>query len=391
MNSSLPHAIVIGLDCMTGLQTARILAGHGVPVIGVAKSRSNPCVRTRCCERIVFCGDELLISTLLDVGRSMPQKATLFPCTDEAVRAISEAREQLQPYFAIDLPEREIVDTLMDKVRFCEFAQRNDLPVPATFLLRNRADAELAAASLSYPCMLKPPMRTPLWERNAAKVYKLADAASLLRTYDQVAPFAELLIAQQWIPGNDSALYSCNAYFDKRSNPLVTFVARKLRQWPPEAGTSCLGEECRDDIVLDTTIRLFQLAGFTGLAYLEMKKDAQTGEHFIIEPNIGRPTGRSAIAEAGGVELLYTKYCYNAGLPLPEKRLQTYRGVKWIHYRRDLQSAVHYWRTGELTLRQWWSSWRGRKRDALFSWNDPVPFVLDLKQAAGKFLSRAKE
>ena len=40
------------------------------------------------------------------------------------------------------------------------------------------------------------------------------------------------------------------------------------------------------------------------LGYVEAKRDVRTGRHYLIEPNIGRPTGRSAIAEAGGVELL---------------------------------------------------------------------------------------
>ena len=188
-------------------------------------------------------------------------------------------------------------------------------------------------------------------------------------------------MAQEWIQGSDANLYSCNCYFDADSRPVVTFIARKLRQWPPETGTSCLGEECRNDYVLQETVRLFQSAGFRGLGYLELKLDERTGKHVIIEPNIGRPTGRSAIAEAGGVELLYAMYCSTVGWPLPANLRQKYAGVKWIHFRRDLQSALHYWRRGELTVRDWWRSWRGRKVDALFAWGDPAPFFADLKKA----------
>ena len=36
MRNEPPHAIVIGLDSITGLQTARILSQRGVPVIGIA-------------------------------------------------------------------------------------------------------------------------------------------------------------------------------------------------------------------------------------------------------------------------------------------------------------------------------------------------------------------
>ena len=101
---------------------------------------------------------------------------------------------------------------------------------------------------------------------------------------------------------------------------------------------------------------------------MEMKRDQRTGKHYIIEPNIGRPTGRSAIAEAGGVELLYTKYCDLVNLPLPTNREQKYEGVKWIYFMHDIQSSFYYWRRGELTIRDWWQSIRGSKNDAVFSW-----------------------
>jgi predicted ATP-grasp superfamily ATP-dependent carboligase len=205
-------------------------------------------------------------------------------------------------------------------------------------------------------------MKSPKWENNTKiKAYKVGNSEELLALYDRCSGWAEVLMAQEWIEGDDSNLYSCNCYFNSRSEPVVTFVARKLRQWPPETGTSCLGEECRNDTVLQETIRLFESVRYRGLGYLEMKRDQQTGQHFIIEPNIGRPTGRSAIAEAGGVELLYAKYCDIVGLPLPQNLVQKYEGVKWIYVRRDLQSAYYYWRHGKLSLKEWWRSLRGRK------------------------------
>ena len=142
--------------------------------------------------------------------------------------------------------------------------------------------------------------------------------------------------------------------------------------------------------MLQETLRLFQGISYRRLGYLEMKRDERSGEYFIIEPNIGRPTGRSAIAEAGGVELLYTMYCDSIGWPLPADREQQYTGIKWTHMRRDVQSAFYHWRYGSLTLRQWWQSWRGHKVYALFSWTDPGPFIGDLQRSVRLFL-RADE
>jgi len=167
----------------------------------------------------------------------------------------------------------------------------------------------------------------------------------------------------------------------------VTFVSRKLRQWPPETGESCLGEECRDDFVLGETIRLFKSVQYRGLGYLEIKRDARSGEYFIIEPNIGRPTGRSAIAEAGGVELLYAMYCDALGRPVPDNLEQQYGTVKWIYLRRDLESSLYRWQRGELTVREWWRSLRGDKVYAMFSWRDPGPFLFDWLRAIRLFAS----
>jgi len=328
------------------------------------------------------------IELLLNIGPRMEQKPVLFPCTDFTVLNISRNRKELSRWYRFSLPDEDVVESLMDKLRFCAVAQEKGFPIPATYILYNRRDAEAAAERIPFPCILKPPIKTSRWEQNAkTKVYKIMSADELLSTYDRASRWAPLLMAQEWIVGKDDDLYSCNVYFDASSKPLVTFVAKKLRQWPPEVGTSSLGVECRNDLILQETLRVFSGMRFRGLGYLEMKRDRRTGRYFIIEPNIGRPTGRSAICEAGGVELLYTMYCDCVGFPLPTNRTQEYRGVKWIYLRRDVQSAWSYWRSGRLSLREWWRSTRGPKVYALLSWKDPMPFVKDLIKAAGRLSS----
>lgn len=376
-----PPAIVVGLDCITGLQTARILAARGVPVIGIATNRDHFCCRTNVCERILIAdtGSGTLITTLESLGPNLSEKAVLFPCTDMSVLQISHNRQRLKSWYHVTLPSAEVVEKLMDKISFYIYAQEAGLPVPGTYFLSHKKDALEAAEKLTFPCILKPPIKTSTWEQNTkAKVFKVSNAQEFLELYDQCAGWADLLMVQEWVEGSDADLYSCNCYFDEGSEPLVAFIARKLRQWPPETGTSCLGEEVRNDVVLEHSLRLFKNVGYRGLGYVEMKRDSRTGEHLIIEPNIGRPTGRSAISEAGGVELLYTMYCDVTGIPLPDRRLQKYRGVKWIYLRHDFQSALYYWRRGDLTLKGWLDSWRGKKAYAVFSWKDPAPFFFDI-------------
>ena len=392
-----PPAIVIGLDNMTGLQTARILNRHNVPVIAIANDPAHFCCRTNVCQKIYYAStkNDEFIHLLEGLGPTLDTKPVLFPCTDLSVLQISRNRKKLEAWYHIALPDPEVVETLIDKLSFIRFARDHQLPIPKTLFLQNRSEAVQAAHELVYPIIMKPPVKTPTWESNTkAKVFKPASAQEFLDLYDQCSGWADELMVQEFIEGPDSNLYSCNCYYDADSSLLVSFVARKLRQWPPETGTSSLGEEVRNDTVLEETLRLFDSVGYHGLGYVEMKRDQRTGKHYIIEPNIGRPTGRSAIAEAGGVELVYTMFCDKAGLPLPENRQQKYLGAKWIYLRHDFQSALHYWRKGELSLRDWWKSWQGRKGYAIFSWSDPAPFWHDigrtLRRALSELLNRSK-
>jgi len=389
-NGRKPYAIVIGLDGMNGIQTARILSSRGVPVIAVAKDPTHYCCRTKVCERILFTDttSEELVATLEKLAPELDQKAVLVPCTDMNVLLVSRYRGRLENWYHVVLPDPDVVEMLMDKVRFYTYAQEKDFPIPPTRFLRNRRDAEEAARSLSFPCVLKPPISAiPEWEaQSKLKAYRVSSPEELVALYDRYGALAELLIVQEWIEGTSENLYSCNCYLDAHSEPLVTFVARKIRQWPPETGESSLGEECQDDTVLHETLRLLKSVNYRGLGYVELKRDDRSGEYFIMEPNVGRPTGRSAIAEGGGVDLLYTMYCDIVGLPLPDNRTQKYVGVKWISWRRDFQSALYHWRYGNLTLGQWWRSWRGRKVYALFSWTDLGPFIGDLQRSLRLFL-----
>ncbi|WP_191907881.1 carboxylate--amine ligase [Nocardioides cynanchi] len=389
-----PAAVVVGLDNITGLQTARILADRGVRVYGVASDRRHFGARTNACVEVVESrlSGPALVDTLRRLARRLgPDRAVLVPCTDGAVWALSLHRDELLDLFRLPLGDHDGIDLLMDKVRFADHAHLHGLAAPRTEVLRSRADAEKAAEVLTWPSLLKPPVKAEEWlAHTSAKGIPVRSPEELLDVYDRVAGWAPVLLAQEWVEGPEDALFSCNAYFDATGAPLVTFVARKLRQWPPHVGTSASGEECRNDEVLKETLRVFGSVPYQGLAYLEMKRDSRTGTMMIIEPNVGRPTGRSAIAEGGGVELVYTAYCDAAGLPLPTRRTQQYLDTTWLDVRRDVQAAVVGIRRGELTARDWLSSLRGPRTHAIWSARDPQPFATDLANVAGTALRRRR-
>ena len=98
-----PAAVIIGLDCITGLQSTRLLTARGIPVIGVVADRRHFCARTRLATAIVTMPlrGEPLVDGLVALGARLDQPAVLIPCTDGAVHAISAGRERLAEAYRV--------------------------------------------------------------------------------------------------------------------------------------------------------------------------------------------------------------------------------------------------------------------------------------------------
>ncbi|MDA7904633.1 carboxylate--amine ligase, partial [bacterium] len=80
--SELPPAVLVGFDSMQGLPAARVLARHGVPVIGIAAHPNNSQAKTNVCREIRFTSTDepSLIDHLVELGQTLPVKSVLFPC-----------------------------------------------------------------------------------------------------------------------------------------------------------------------------------------------------------------------------------------------------------------------------------------------------------------------
>jgi predicted ATP-grasp superfamily ATP-dependent carboligase len=380
-----------GLDDARGVYAARTLARHQVPIIGISKDPACFACHTNACEQILFAEttNEELIRALETLGPTLSQKALLLPCHDMSALLISRHRRNLEKWYHINLPEPGVVEMLFDKVAFYRYAKKNNFPIPKTYFLERESDVESVIAELTFPCILKPSSsKTPLWlSRTHIKAIKILDVEQLRTAVEQYSSYTDTLIVQDWIEGGDDTLYMCFFYSSAEAQPLVTFVCRKLRQWLPQTGDTCLAEECANDFVLGETLRLLRAVKFCGLGFIEFKRDARSEKTLIVEPNF-RVAACMGLAEAGGVELLYTMYCDTIGSPLLTKQQQRHSGQKWVYLRKDIMSAIYYWLRGDLTIKQWWGSLRGRKVDALLSWGDLGPFWYDVLHALYMALSK---
>ncbi len=378
--TELPPVVLLGLDSATGVQIARVLASHRVPVVGITADRSHWAARSRAVARVVEAdhGSPEVVDVLCDDANGVAPGSVLLPCTDASVLLVAAHADRLRSRYRFAEPAAVAVEGLLDKATFAAIAAAAGVPTARSVGILPDSDVEAAVGSLTVPCVIKPTRKDHRWLANAPeKAIRVDDHRALVATVRRALAWSDHLIVQEWIPGPDTALVTCNCYIDADGTMQATVVSEKIRQWPPGTGTGSSAVTVDDPEIADVTARILASVGFTGLGYVEFKRRPPGGELVAIEANVGRPTGRSTMAEAAGVDMHYAFYADLAGMARPPL-MDPAAGVVWLHLRRDAQAMLRSLRRREATPRELLRSLRGRRTYALASWSDPLPFLLDL-------------
>jgi len=377
----LPPAVVLGIDCLTGLQIARILWKKGVPVIGVAKDPNAAYCRTRAAVRIFSAAHfqdatQALLERLHDEFLATP---VLMSATDDFVWWLDTHRDQIEPLAAFLIPPSETLALMADKSRFYRYAIENGLPLSDTRFVSSSAELSAAADEMSFPLLMKPARKTDEWmERSGGfKVLRVESADALLKTGRELLSVVDELILQRWVRGPDANMHSLYVCLDRSSAPLFeSIVAKKLRQWPPDVGVGALALQVPGPDVVEAGLPLLRTLGYVGPGSFQFKQDEVTQKFYIIEMNTRTPLNYP-LCEACGIEANYIHYCAAAGLPLPETRTITRPGGKWICWKTDLPSGYAHWKRGDLSLGEWFRSTSGHKRSGDICLSDPKPQLIE--------------
>jgi predicted ATP-grasp superfamily ATP-dependent carboligase len=139
----------------------------------------------------------------------------------------------------------------------------------------------------------------------------------------------------------------------------------------PELGSTCIAESCRNNIVLDNSIKLFNAVNYKGIGSVEFKKDSRDNIFKITEPTVGRPDLQSAIAYHNHINIPLLEYCDCSGFELPAFR-NNQKKIYWIN------EENLFWLLGnqrnKYSLKEWLRLLKSRKYYALFEMTDIKPF-----------------
>lgn len=315
-------AVVVG-GGLNGLGVLRALARAGVPVVVLEDDKLQPAMHSRLGRKVLHesGGAITAIETLVKLEEAHRRdRPVLFLTREEDVSAVSAYRHKLEPLYRFTLPEPAVLSRMQHKGGFRELAEGQGALVPQTLCLTDGAQVESMAA-LQPPLVVKPARRDAAYSAAFRKAYVLDSLDEARHLVERILPVLPDVIVQEWVEGDDSDLYFCLQYMQRRGPPAASFTGRKIRSWPARTGgtASCLPAPDAAGLT-DTTTAFFRSTGVVGVAGMEYKRDRRSGTFYMIEPTVGRTDYQEEVASLNGVNIPLAAYCSELGLPLPRAR-----------------------------------------------------------------------
>jgi predicted ATP-grasp superfamily ATP-dependent carboligase len=384
---------------MGDLSLVRCLGRQGIPVALATEDVNGAATRSRHVRATIDLrsgGDpEIALRRLCTFAASCAEPPVLFYQGDDELLLVSRRRAELAPAFRFVLPPAELVEDTVDKVRFAALAERLDLPVPRTLVLR-RGEASLAAIAgwKWFPAVLKPAHRNGWFTSSLhaelvgdnRKAIRVLDRRDLERCLPAVRGYHADFLLQEAVEGGEERIVSYHAYAREGGEIAGEFTGRKVRTFPRTYGLSTHVEITDDVEVRLAGRRVLAQTGFHGVVKLDFKRDARDGRLSLLEMN-PRFTLWNHPGALAGVDLPRLVYDDLTGGP---RRVAgpARAGVRWMLVRADLRAAREARAAGEGSLGRWaWELLTASIREDLML-TDPMPSIHDLADVLARRLRR---
>lgn len=295
--TALPPALVLGVDSPIGLTIVRELGEQGVPVHAVGSRRSIGRA-SRYCRGFTERPGTPIGEWLPDLIAATQARALLAVSENDLLQLA--ALPATIGGCAILTPRAGPLKTVLDKTETLRLAAAIGIDTPVTWQPSAEDDFAAQAARQSFPAVAKwsnPPAVLPLLEQAGIAFIKaefLHDADALLAMVQRYRPLCQWPLVQSYCAGDGIG----QMIFMDRGDAVLRFQHRRVREWPPEGGTStcCAAEPLdRHAAQMEKSIALLRAMDWQGPAMVEYRHDARAGVFWLMEVN-GRFWGSLPLA-----------------------------------------------------------------------------------------------
>jgi predicted ATP-grasp superfamily ATP-dependent carboligase len=270
-----------------------------------------------------------ILAQLLQLGAE--KHSYLIATADTWLQFLILYRPRLEAaYEAILHPASAVLALCLDKGKFADWCETQQLPAPQRYRLEESSRSD---DDIRYPLLVRP----------AETLHSLPDSAALKAVEVHSREELELQLQRLTLANRHPVvcesllrrqLIQHSVGFARQGDRMMTVVAHKLRPAPSACAPGTLVETADHPAVDALARRVAALLDYQGIGEVEILEDARSGELFLIEVN-PRPWLQFSLGAATGRDLL--------GLVTRNQPTCTPRTgdtVRWLDLRGDLRAYL---------------------------------------------------
>lgn len=356
---------------INGYGIIRALAEHGIKSVLVDRKGTKPVAAvSKYVYKVCYFHDpesemEEFLREMIDFGKWLfPEKGILFPTHDEYVITLWKNKKKLSDYFEFPMSDWETVNQMINKKNLYEICGSLGIPYPKTREITMYPEYMEIRGELLFPIIVKP----SLWDTELITVlgektlifYDEQHADKFIKKIYRKLRRPAKLVVQEYIQGDIIHMPDITVFCDKQGKIKSWTAAVKLRQFPPQTGTSTMARVLSPDlkmcrITYEMTKKLVETMGFYGVCDAEYMYDVRDGKYKIIEVNTRFHMQNYMLCSAG-VDMAYYIYCEHQNIAYQYNEVPK-RLVSWCKPVEDRYNAVYYnskkYKDFGMTRKQW--------------------------------------
>ncbi|MCI5144830.1 MAG: hypothetical protein D3923_04715 [Candidatus Electrothrix sp. AR3] len=389
-----PLAIILGLS-PTGLYAVRELAEIGVQILGITTHFSCGQFSSLLSHPDKFwhiTEHRRLLQRLLLLAEGEAEPPVLLPTSDLYIDFITKYSTQLRPHFVFQHSyQSDIASSILDKGSFYTLCRAHNIATPEVWESGSKEELQSLSDKVIFPCILKPKLIHEVRKFMQGKKVLLARTREEFDNMAASIPIGGWLV-QEVIPGPESNIFLFAGYFDTSGEPVQTFTARKLRQYPPGFGSASLVQSEIQQDVHELSISFLQALNFKGICGTEFKFDPRDNCFKMIEIN-PRATLWFNISNQAGKRFAQTAYLDMIGNKINDEVKQS-DGVVWRYVLKDIYSTFFYlYKGGRFIfpppeMKKKYRVPQSSRSWAVFNRRDPLPAFIEPLQFLNKLIQR---
>ncbi len=384
-------AMVLGNNYYIGLSALRCLGREGVPTVAVDYQGADPYgASSKYCQETLVTPhyqreEKEFIDFLIDYAKEQGEKPVLIPCHDAYVEVIDKNIEKLKPYFLTTSDERRLLTEVMDKNRLPALAQKHGVKTPETLQVNDPDLIEKTEQILGYPCLVKPADSPAFVDVFREKVLIVNNKEELKAAIQKASDKNLEVFVQRIIPGFDDHMFTFDAYLNQDSKLTHWTTFQKLRQFPINFGASVYTHHYIEEELYHIGRPFLEAIGYKGFGEIEFKKDAETGDFYLIEIN-ARLTNFNELLTRIGLNMAYIMYCDLTAQPINPLAITKQQNEVFWYAHEDFRAIIGYVKSKQLSIFTIIRSLMRKKTYAIWDIKDPKPLFAFIKQKLAKRL-----